>query len=119
MPLQQLINRPCTIHRTLSSEARDELGNEVPDDSDVETVCELQAIDSEEEAQGASDTRYRLYFLPAEEVGSGDEVTVPGEGRFKLEGRPARQRNPRTRQFAQIEARACLISAPDEEERSA
>ncbi len=116
MPLQQLINRPCTIHRNVNSDERDALGNETTEPTEIETVCELQEIESEENAQSVSDTRYRLYFLPGEEVGSGDEVTVPDEGRFKLEGRPTRQRNPRTQQFAQIEARACLVSAPDEEE---
>lgn len=115
MPLQQLINRTCTIHRNVSSDERDGLGNEITEPTDIETVCELQEIQSDENAQSISDTRYRLYFLPEEEIGSGDEVTVPDEGRFKVEGRPIQQRNPRTRQFAQIEARVCLISAPGEE----
>lgn len=115
MSLAKLINRPCTIHRNFTSDEHDGLGNEVTEPTEIDTFCELQEIESEESAQSVSDTRYRLYFSPGEEVGSGDEVTVPDEGRFKIEGRPTRQRNPRTRQFAQIEARACLVSAPGEE----
>ncbi len=116
MPLSKLINRPCTIHRRVPSEERDAQGNEVAGTNDVETVCELQQLAREEGAEEVTETRWAIFFLAGTEIGSGDEVTVPDEGRFKIDGKPDHKRNPRTQQMAQVEATACLVAGAEDEE---
>lgn len=114
MSLEQRITRPCTIHLEVPSADRDELGNEESASADVETVCELQQMDRDENPEGVTETLWRIYFLPGETVTAGATVTVPGEGVFEIQGRPDRKRNPRTGEMRQVEATAREVSGVQE-----
>ncbi len=118
MPLAQLINRPCTIHRRLEGEAKDELGNAVIETVETETVCELQqqsggSFRSEGEGE-LSETRWVIYLMPDQEVGLGDSIDVEGDGVFEIFGEPWKVRNPRTGQYSHIAAPVRRTAGPGE-----
>ena len=102
MSLAQLINRDCTLLRRTPS-GTDELGNEIQTDDVVETVIELQQRRADEHDNTVSDTDWIGFFLPGEDVRSGDAVVVDGQ-KYEVVGDPALWRNPRTQTMSHIEA---------------
>jgi hypothetical protein len=115
MTLAQMMNRPCILVKRIAGE-KDELGDEVTEPVEIETVCDLQqqgGFHSESDDE-VSDTRWVLY-LPADlEVGVGDAVRVEGDGEFEIYGEAWRVRNSRTRAYSHIEAAVRRTIAPDE-----
>lgn len=100
--LSQLINRPATLLRR-SASGTDELGNETQVDDAVETVVELQQRQSDEHDNTVSDTDWVAFFLPGEDVRSGDAVVVDGF-KYEVVGDPWQARNPRTQAASHVEA---------------
>jgi hypothetical protein len=83
-----LINKPCTLVRRLASADEDELGNEVPAEDPLDTVCELQMNRSEEPvgAGEAAISTWTFYFPPGTAIRTGDAVEVDGFGEFEFVG---------------------------------
>lgn len=106
MPLSTLLNRPCTILHQLPSADEDEYGNEIPDESATETVCEVQQRRRDEpEAQGeTSETEWLGIFPAGTALRTGDTVSVEGLGELEVFGDAWPARNPRTRQDSHVEA---------------
>jgi hypothetical protein len=100
--LSQLINRECVLLRR-SAGATDELGNDIQSDDAVDTVVELQQRQSDEHDNTVSDTDWIAFFLPDEDVRSGDAVVVDGF-KYEVVGDPWEARNPRTQAASHIEA---------------
>lgn len=116
MSIARLINRPCTIRREVEGDTKDELGNATTDAVAVETKCELQQASgfrSEREGE-VSETRWVIFLLPGEEVGSGDSIDVEGDGVFEVFGEPWKVRNPRTGACSHIEVAVERTVAPGE-----
>lgn len=102
--LSQIVNRPCTITRRLASVSEDEFGNEIPDEEEVVTVCELQQRSTDElgEQGELADARWQAFFFPAEAIRTGDKLTVDGE-EYEVVGDPWRARDPLTQAGSHIE----------------
>jgi hypothetical protein len=109
--LAELINRPCTITRRLASADRDAYGDEIPGTDEVETVCELQKSQGDEDAAEVADTRWDLYLPAGTEIASGDIVTVDGVA-YEVDGDPWPARNPRLRTTSHIEATVRRTAGP-------
>ena len=105
MALSTLINRPCILSRRLPTGSEDAYGNVVPNEQNIETLCEIQQRRRDEpDAQGEfSDTEWLGFFLPADSVHTGDVVTVDSE-EYEVVGEPWRARNPRTKATQHTEA---------------
>lgn len=116
MSLARLINRPCTIKRKTEGETRDKHGNAVSEIVETETVCELQQNPGfrDEDEGVVSSTRWVIYLLPGESVGSGDTINVDGAGDFEVFGDPWEARNPRTRRASHIEVPVRRTAGPAE-----
>jgi hypothetical protein len=114
--LSQLINRPCTITRRSESGVEDAYGNDVPEETVVETVCELQQQRRDEpDQQGeVSDALWIAFFLPGTAVHTGDVLTVDGE-QYEVVGDPWHPRNPRTQAEGQVEATLRRTAGSDDE----
>lgn len=107
MPLEQLLNRPCTLLLRDSTGETDEYGNAKTGTTSVETVCELQQQrrDEPDDQAETSDTTW-LVILPAgTEIDTGDAVQVDGHV-YELVGAPWHARNPRTQAESHVEATA-------------
>jgi hypothetical protein len=107
MPLEDLLNRPCTITRRSESGTIDDYGNDIPDEETVETVCELQQrtrlTDGEPAGQGElSDTRWLLVLPAGTDIRTGDTVEVDGQV-YEMFGDPWPARNPRTQEESHVE----------------
>lgn len=104
MSLSQLINRPATIIRRGESTDTDELGNEVPEETTEDVVCELQQVRRDEDDQQGetSDTDWVAYFLPDTELNTGDALEVDGET-YELVGDPWQARSPGTDAVSHVE----------------
>lgn len=101
--LSQLINQPCTITRRGTSSDTDAYGDEIPTETEVETVCELQQRQRTEHDQGeVSDTTWLLLLLPGTAIDTGDLVTVDDED-YEMVGDPWHVRNPRTQAESHVE----------------
>lgn len=92
------ITRDCTLHRWTKLPDKDADGNEQHTFVDVPTKVELQQHSSDEMRDGrmVSVTVWAGYFRPDVAISAPDEVTIPGSGRFALEGDPWLVRHPRT-----------------------
>lgn len=105
------MNRPCTLIQRLASSTSDDYGNEIPDEAEVETFCELQQRSREEpvlEGQNISATEWRVFFRPGLDVQTGDALIVEG-AEYELVGEPWVVRNPRTGTESHIEASVELV----------
>lgn len=103
--LSQLINRECQILRRSASAEIDDYGNEVPDVDVVTTVWEVQQRVRKEHDDAVADTDWVGFFLPGEDVDSGDAVVDVTSGhRFEIVGDPWPVRNPRTQAESHVEA---------------
>lgn len=119
MSLSQLLNRPITITRRSPSGEKDEYGNDVPDETLVETVGELQQRQTqgndEPAGQGElSDTQWLLILPAGTAIRTGDSVTVDGEV-YELVGDPWHVRNPRTRTESHVECAVRRTASTDDE----
>lgn len=105
MSLTNLITRPCTIVQRRESGTTDAYGNDVPAETSIETVCELQQQRrAEQDDQGElSDTTWQAFFLPSEDIRGGDILIVDGV-EYEMFGDPWEARNPRTRVVSHVEA---------------
>src|SRR5688572_27377107 len=108
MPLSQLLNLPCTITRRTPSADDEEIndyGDPVQNETEVDTVCELQQrARSEDDLQGElSDTSWLLILPAGTAIDTGDAVTIDGKT-YELVGDPWQARNPRTETVEHIEA---------------
>ncbi len=111
MSLSQLLNRPMTLVRRSDSGDVDEFGNDIPDETLVAIVGELQqggptggGARSEPADHGElSDTRWTLYLPAGTVINTGDAVICDGQ-MYELVGDPWDARNPRTQVVSHIEA---------------
>lgn len=103
--LAQLLNRPCTILRRSESGSEDDYGNEIPDEQQVETVCELQQRSRQEPGNEGelSDTSWLAIFPAGTELDTGDGLLVDDQ-KYEMVGDPWIARNPRTRAVSHVEA---------------
>lgn len=102
--ITSLLTRPCTIlHRDPSGE--DTLGNVTHVDTAVETVCELQQRQRNEDDghNELSESSWLLVLNADETISARDAVVVSGE-RYELLGEPWDVWNPLTQQIKHIEA---------------
>lgn len=108
MTLTALLSRPCTIISREAVGDIDDYGNEVPEESSVDTVCELQQIQRDEPAgEGEfSDTRWVAIFPAGTELKTSDAVLIDGKT-YELEGDPWAVRNPRLGTESHVEATLC------------
>lgn len=115
MSLAQLINRDCILVQRTEDGTTDELGNEIPAETHVQTVCELQQQRrTEEEDQGEVSEADWLLVLPAgTDIDTGDSVIVDGN-EYELIGAPWPARNPRTRAESHIEATVRRTAGPED-----
>lgn len=111
--IAQLINRECQIVQRSASGDTDELGNEIPGETVVETVIELQQRRADEHDDAVSDTDWVAFFLPTEDVRSGDAVVVDGY-KYEVVGDPWEARNPRTQASSHIEAGLRRTAGPED-----
>lgn len=107
MPLSTLLNLPCTITRRSASGVNDDYGNEIPSETTLDTVCDVQQrqhADSEPGAQGElSDTRWLLVLPAGTDIRTGDKVEIDGHS-YEMLGDPWEVRSPWTRQNHHVEA---------------
>lgn len=106
MPLSQLINRPCQIiRRSLEGEVDDGYGNLQSTEVIQEAVCELQQRQRDEPASTGqvSEEQWIAFFPAGTALDAGDGLLVDGE-RYEVLGDPWQTRNPRTKQWGQLEA---------------
>lgn len=106
MSLTQLINRTCTIIRRSESGATDDFGNDLPTETEEDTVCEVQ---QQRRTEGEADEEIAegdwLGIFPAgTDLRTGDAVRVDGIGTFELVGDPWPARNPRSQTESHVEA---------------
>lgn len=90
MSLSTLISRPCVIVYRSESGDTDDYGNDLPTETRVDSVCEVQQVRRDEPGdQGeTSDTRWDGFFLPGTDLRTADAVEVEGIGTFELVGDP-------------------------------
>lgn len=108
MSLAKLLTRPCTITVRSHSGNQDAYGNDIPAETTVQTVCELQQLtrltDAEPAGQGEfSDTRWLLVLPAGTEIRTGDTVEVDGHA-YEMFGDPWPVRNPRTGRDSHVQA---------------
>lgn len=111
--LSQLVNRPCTILRRVASGSDDGYGNEVQTDDTVETVVELQQMRRDEHDDAVGDADWTAFFLPGEDVQSGDAIVVDGF-KYEVVGDPAAWRNPRSQTESHVEATLRRTAGPED-----
>jgi hypothetical protein len=83
----------------------DEYGDEIPTETTVETVGELQQQQRTEQDLARRDLRHPLAADPPgrDQIGTGDSVEVDGH-EYEVVGEPWAARNPRTRAESHVEA---------------
>lgn len=103
--ISQLINRDCKLIRRSDTGEEDELGNTIPTETVVETVCELQQRRRDEPDMGGevSQTDWVAFFLPTEDVDTNDLLVVDGLA-YELVGDPWTVRDPLAGTDSHIEA---------------
>ena len=103
MTIASLLTLPCTIVRRSPTGTEDDYGNEIPGESTVSTLCELQQRQRGETEETVSDTSW-LLVLPADtDVDSADVVIVAGK-EYEMAGDPWVVRDPETGVLSHTEA---------------
>lgn len=104
MTLAALLNRSLTIVRRSASGDTDDFGNDIPTETLVQAVGELQQRQrAEPGAEGElSDTQWALFLPAGTDITTGDAIVCDGEI-YELIGDPWQARNPRTQQQSHIE----------------
>jgi hypothetical protein len=94
MSLTALLNRDCTIIRRTTSGTLDADGNDVPGETEVQTVCAIQQNSrTEHDGDGEVPDATWIVFLPfSKSLHSGDAIVVAGEI-YEVVGEPARPQN--------------------------
>lgn len=90
MPLTTLLNKPCVItRREYDLDNTDSYGDATFDETEVETVCELQQRQRSEEGDPGqlSKTSWLLVLPHGTEISSADTVTVGGDD-YEVVGEP-------------------------------
>lgn len=113
--LAQLLNTPCTLILRSASGSTDELGNEIPSETPVDTVCELQQkMRSEGGDEGEVSETDWLIILPAgTQVRTGDAALV-GEYEYEMIGDPWHVRNPRIELESHVEITARRVAGSED-----
>lgn len=111
-----LITRACTITRTSESGTTDAYGNDIPGESEVSTVVEVQQRrrDEPDDQGDLSDTDWEAFFLPSETVRAGDTLTVDAEV-YQVVGEPWRVWDPHLGDYSHIEASLRRTVGPEDE----
>jgi hypothetical protein len=115
--IDELMNRACTLVLNDSTGVIDDDGEEVINVTAVETTCELQQQQrDEQDDQGElGETTWRL-FLPAtpvtQQLRSADRAVIDGQV-FEFIGDPWAARNPRTVAVSHVEATVRRIAGSD------
>ena len=112
---------PCVVTSRSASEDTDELGNEKPGESSVETVCYVEQKRRDEDERGGevSQTEWLGLFPTGTALDTAAAVWVEDLGTFELVGAPWPVKNPRTQVVSHLEATLSRIAgAHDEEEPS-
>lgn len=117
MSIASLINRPCRLTRSTGRTVVDDFGNRVPETETVDTVVELQQQRRSENDDEVSSTAWVAFFLPGEQVGTGDVLVADGLA-YQVEGDPWQARNPRTQTMSHIEATVVRVAGADDEPES-
>jgi hypothetical protein len=114
--VNDLLNRPCSLIQRSPGSSTDAYGNDIPAETVVEAVCELQQRQRREpDAYGdLSDTLWLLVLPAGTPARTGDAVMVDGQ-EFEFVGDPWIARNPRTGVVSHIEATVRRTSASDDE----
>ncbi len=117
MSLSTLLSLPCTIIYRTENGTTDELGNEIPGETEVETSCEVQQRRrGENPDQGElSITEWDGFFPVGSDLRTADAVRVPGLGVFELVGDPWPVRNPRNGQQSHVEATLRWVRGAEDE----
>lgn len=104
MTLATLINRPCAIIRRTNTGTTDDLGNEIPSEAAVETVCEIQqrSRDEQDDQGELSETVWNVFLPAGTVIHNGDAIVVDG-AEYELVGEPWAARNPRTQAESHLE----------------
>lgn len=116
MSLAALLNRPITIVRRTASGDTDTFGNDVPTETLIATVGELQQRQRlEPEAEGElSDAQWTLFLLPGTDIATGDAVVCDGRI-YELVGDPWDARNPRTQILSHVECTLRRVTSSNDE----
>lgn len=106
--ISDLITRPCTLRLRSESGTEDDYGNDIPTETEVDTVCELQKEirRSSEEPGGQgelSDTLWSLFLPAGTQIDTGDAVEVDG-ALYEMVGSPWPVRHPLTGVESHVEA---------------
>lgn len=109
MLIDHLLTRSCTVTRRTDSGEINDYGDPVPDETAVETSCELQQLRRTEHEGDLSETAWLLVLPAGTEIGAGDMVAVDGTD-YEVVGDPWGVRHPRTGALTHIEA-TCLRTA--------
>jgi hypothetical protein len=114
--ISRLISRPCTLILRRDGDATDEFGNPIAEETEVETVCELQQRRRDERigAGETSDTFWALYLRPGEDLRTSDAVEVDGEV-YELVGEPWTVRNSRTGATSHVQATVRRVAGSEDE----
>lgn len=114
MPLATLLNLPVTIVRRDDLGDEDERGNDLPTETLVETVGELQQQQRAEPADAGelSDTRWLLILPAGTDIRTGDGIVCDGQ-RYEMVGDPWHARNPRTQTASHVECTLRRTASPE------
>lgn len=118
MSIDELLTRTCTIERQVAGADADVYGDEIPETSTLETVCELQQAGRDENpGRTIADDTWQ-FFAPAEtDIQAGDRVTVDGMA-FEVHGEPWIARDPELISTSHVEATLRRAHARDDERAS-
>jgi hypothetical protein len=114
--VNDLLNRPCSLVQRSPGVSKDAYGNDIPAETVVETVCELQQRQRREpDAYGDLSDSLWLLILPAgTQARTGDAVMVDGQD-YELVGKPWDVRHPRTGVMSHVEATVRITSTSDDD----
>jgi Family of unknown function (DUF6093) len=116
MSISDLMTRTCTLLLREQS-GEDGYGNEETEDTELQTVCEVQQAQRlEEPGEGeVSDVRWNGFFPvdPGQALSTGDAVRVTGIGVLELVGEPWVVRDPEEQIDSHVEASMRLVAGAE------
>ena len=101
--IADLMTTPVVVVHRQPSGTTDEYGNDVPTETETETVGEIQQRQRSETAQGIAAEAFALYLPAGTTIAAGDDVLVAGE-RYTVEGAPWHATNPLGGEGSHVEA---------------
>lgn len=115
MPIDDLMNRACTIVTRATSGSLDAHGNAILTETTMDTICELQqSARSENPTQTVARDQWRLFLPAGTDLQAGDQVTV-GELVLEVDGEPWPVRDPIGGATHHIEATVVRSHARDDQ----